>query len=233
MCGRTNVSSKILIVEDESDIVELLAYNLRQAGFETEAVFNGADALQRAIENPPELILLDLLLPEIDGLEVCRLLKRDPHTETIPIIMLTAKGEEIDRIVGLELGADDYITKPFSPREVVLRVRAVLRRTSNGQSTAGSQLRVAGLTIDMDKHQVHSEEGVIDLTATEFKMLSLLAGSPGRVFSRSVLMDAVWGQEYYGLDRTIDTHISRLRRKLGDFGDLIETVHGVGYRFKG
>lgn len=227
------MASRVLIVEDDPDIVELLMYNLQQAGFETEAVCNGVDALQRVTENPPDLVVLDILLPEMDGLEVCRLLKRNPQTETIPIVMLTAKGEEIDRIVGLELGADDYIAKPFSPREVVLRIRAVLRRTAGVQNPiASNQIRVNGLMIDLDKHQAFSEEGTIDLTATEFKLLTLLAGSPGRVFTRSVLMDAVWGQDYYGVDRTVDTHMSRLRRKLGDFGEWIETVHGVGYRFK-
>ncbi|MCE2395509.1 response regulator [Candidatus Poribacteria bacterium] len=227
------MASKILIVEDEPDIVELLVYNLDQAGFKTEAVFNGADALDRAKIEPPDLVLLDLLLPEVDGLEVCRTLKGDPETAGIPIIMLTAKGEAIDRIVGLELGADDYITKPFSPREVMLRVRAVLRRAPNvPRNRPSNQIQIDDLKIDLDRHQVFSDGDVIDLTATEFKILSLFAHSPGRVFTRSILMDAVWGQEYYGIERTMDTHVSRLRRKLGQFGERIETVHGVGYRLK-
>ena len=227
------MASKILIVEDEPDIVELLVYNLDQAGFETEAVFNGADALEQVKIQQPDLVLLDLLLPEVDGLEVCRNLKRDPETAGIPIIMLTAKGEAIDRIVGLELGADDYITKPFSPREVMLRIRAVLRRAPNvARSNPSNQIRIHDLKIDLDRHQVFSEGNAIDLTATEFKILSLFAHSPGRVFTRSILMDAVWGQEYYGIERTMDTHVSRLRRKLGQFGERIETVHGVGYRLK-
>jgi DNA-binding response OmpR family regulator len=227
------MASKILIVEDEPDIVELLVYNLDQAGFETEALFNGADALDRVKIEPPDLVLLDLLLPEVDGLEICRTLKRDPETASIPIIMLTAKGEAIDRIVGLELGADDYITKPFSPREVMLRVRAVLRRAPNvPHSRPANQIQINDLKIDLDRHQVFSDGSVIDLTATEFKILSLFAHSPGRVFTRSILMDAVWGQEYYGIERTMDTHVSRLRRKLGQFGERIETVHGVGYRLK-
>ena len=227
------MASKILIVEDEPDIVELLVYNLHQAGFQTDAVLNGATALERVKIEPPDLVLLDLLLPEVDGLEVCRTLKRDPETAGIPIIMLTAKGEAIDRIVGLELGADDYITKPFSPREVILRIRAVLRRTPNVPSNKPSnQIQIDGLKIDIDRHQVFSDGYVIDLTATEFKILSLFAHSPGRVFTRSILMDAVWGQEYYGIERTMDTHVSRLRRKLGQFGERIETVHGVGYRLK-
>ena len=227
------MASKILIVEDEPDIVELLVYNLDQAGFKTEAVFNGADALDRVKVQAPDLVLLDLLLPEVDGLEVCRTLKRDPETASIPIIMLTAKGEAIDRIVGLELGADDYITKPFSPREVILRIRAVLRRTPNApRNKPLNQIQIDGLKIDLDRHQVFSNGSVIDLTATEFKILSLFAHSPGRVFTRSILMDAVWGQEYYGIERTMDTHVSRLRRKLGQFGERIDTVHGVGYRLK-
>ena len=227
------MASKILIVEDEPDIVELLVYNLDQAGFKTEAVFNGADALDRVKVQAPDLVLLDLLLPEVDGLEVCRTLKRDPETASIPIIMLTAKGEAIDRIVGLELGADDYITKPFSPREVMLRIRAVLRRTPNApRNKPLNQIQIDELKIDLDRHQVFSNGSVIDLTATEFKILSLFAHSPGRVFTRSILMDAVWGQEYYGIERTMDTHVSRLRRKLRQFGERIETVHGVGYRLK-
>lgn len=227
------MASRILIVEDERNIAELLIRNFQQAGFETDAVYNGTDALLKAEKTRPNLILLDLLLPELDGIEVCRLLKRNPETQWIPVVMLTAKGEEVDRIVGLELGADDYITKPFSPREVVLRVQAILRRTASEKTVPeNSKIHVNGITIDLQKHQAFSQEGLIDLTSTEFKMLSLFAGSPGRVFTRSILMDVVWGQEYYGVDRTIDTHISRLRRKLGGLGDLIETVHGVGYRFK-
>lgn len=223
--------SKILIVEDDHNIVELLTYNLEQEGYDVHVALNGADALQRAAADVPDLVILDLMLPEIDGLEVCRLLKRDQRTAAIPVIMLTAKGEEIDRIVGLELGADDYIAKPFSPREVVLRVRAVLRRISSRTSEPSNQLEAHGLTINLDKHMVRGAEGEIDLTATEFKMLTLFAQAPGRVFTRSVLMDVIWGQDYYGVDRTVDTHVSRLRRKLGRLGEHIETVHGVGYRF--
>jgi DNA-binding response OmpR family regulator len=173
------------------------------------------------------------MLPEVDGLIVCRLLKNDPRTKNIPIVMVTAKVEERDRVAGLELGADDYITKPFSPREVVLRVSAVLRRIQTGkQAESTKQIETHGLTIDLNKHQVLTENGSIDLTATEFKLITLFARSPGRVFTRDILMDVIWGQEYYGIDRTVDTHVSRLRRKLGEFGKHIETVHGVGYRFK-
>lgn len=228
------MNAKILIVEDERDIVDLLRYNLEEAGFETNYVRNGADALHRAVEKSVDLILLDLMLPEVDGLIVCRLLKNDPRTKNIPIVMVTAKTEERDRIVGLELGVDDYITKPFSPKEVVLRVSAVLRRIQVGKQAEKDtkQIERHGLTIDLDKHQVLTESGPIDLTATEFKLITLFARSPGRVFTRDILMDVIWGQEYYGIDRTVDTHVSRLRRKLGEFGKHIETVHGVGYRFK-
>ena len=228
------MEAKILIVEDERDIADLLRYNLQEAGFETDYVRNGADALHRAVEKPPDLILLDLMLPEVDGTIVCRLLKNDPRTKNIPIVMVTAKTEEKDRVTGLELGADDYITKPFSPREVVLRVSAVLRRIQVGKQTEEStkQIETHGLMIDLDKHQVLTDGGPIDLTATEFKLITLFARSPGRVFTRDILMDVIWGQEYYGIDRTVDTHVSRLRRKLGEFGKHIETVHGVGYRFK-
>ena len=228
------MNAKILIVEDERDIVELLRYNLQEAGFETDYVRNGADALHRAVEQSPDLILLDLMLPEVDGFIVCRLLKNDPRTKNIPIVMVTAKTEERDRITGLELGVDDYITKPFSPKEVVLRVSAVLRRIQVGKQAEEDtkQIQQHGLTIDLDKHQVLTESGPINLTATEFKLITLFARSPGRVFTRDILMGVIWGQEYYGIDRTVDTHVSRLRRKLGEFGEHIETVHGVGYRFK-
>ena len=227
------MDAKILIVEDERDIADLLRYNLQEAGFKTDYVRNGADALQRAVEKTPDLILLDLMLPEVDGTIVCRLLKNDPRTKNIPIVMVTAKTDEKDRVAGLELGADDYITKPFSPREVVLRVSAVLRRIQIGKQTESTkQIETHGVTIDLDKHQVLTGSGPIDLTATEFKLITLFARSPGRVFTRDILMDVIWGQDYYGIDRTVDTHVSRLRRKLGEFGKHIETVHGVGYRFK-
>ena len=227
------MEAKILVVEDERDIVELLKYNLQQEDFEVDTVRNGADALQRAVDNPPDLILLDLMLPEVDGLIVCRLLKNDPRTKKIPIIMLTAKTDESDRVTGLELGADDYITKPFSPREVVLRVNAVLRRlNASKEPDEENQIETHGVVIDLDRHQVMTDDEAIDLTATEFKLITLFARSPGRVFNRNILMDVIWGQEYYGIDRTVDTHVSRLRRKLGDFGKHIETVYGVGYRLK-
>lgn len=225
--------SKILIVEDEPDIAELLVYNLHQAGFETITAFNGEDALKHVNIQSPDLILLDLLLPGVDGLDICRILKNNPATADIPVIMLTAKGEKTDRIIGLELGADDYITKPFSPREVVLRIRAVQRRMQGtGTSAAVKQLRIHDLVIDLDKHQVFNRRQEVDLTATEFKLLALLAGAPGRVFTRDLLMNELWGDNYFAVDRTVDTHVSRLRRKLGELSGAIETVRGIGYRFR-
>lgn len=227
------MDAKILIVEDERDIVDLLRYNLKQENFEVDVVRNGADVLPTAVDNPPDLILLDLMLPEVDGLIVCRLLKNDPRTKKIPIVMLTAKTDEQDRVTGLELGADDYITKPFSPREVVLRISAVLRRLNAGNNDEDeNQIETHGVVIDLNRHQVLTDDGAIDLTATEFKLITLFAKSPGRVFNRDILMDVIWEQEYYGIDRTVDTHVSRLRRKLGKLGKHIETVYGVGYRLK-
>ena len=232
---------KILIVEDDIEIVNILKFPLVQSNFEVHAAYDGQTALDFISRNKPDLILLDLMLPKIDGLEVYRLISRDDETKNIPIIMLTAKAEEIDRIVGLELGADDYIAKPFSVREVVLRVQAVLRRNNNPQDSADVQsdwVKVHNIQINLENRKVscHMNDGSIrdieELTATEFELLLILTKSPGRVFTRSILMNQVWGQDYYGVDRTVDTHMSRLRRKLGNCGDNIQTVHGVGYRFK-
>ena len=225
--------SKILIVEDDPDIVDILSYNLKQADLKVKSVPDGSSALAEVKRRLPDLILLDLMLPKVDGLEVCRLLKSDPETKNVPIIMITAKGEEVDRIVGLELGADDYITKPFSPREVVLRVRSVLKRSvADFQKEITAKIEAKGVIIDIDRRQVNYKGKSIDLTATEFDLLSILAKAPGRVFTRNLLLDMVWGQDYYGVDRTVDTHMSRLRRKLGGGGKNLQTVHGIGYRFK-
>lgn len=227
------MAKTILIAEDEPDIVKLIEYNLQQAGFETICVYDGMSAQNLAKEHLPDLIILDLMLPELDGLEVCKLLKRDEKTANIPIVMLTAREEEIDRIIGFELGADDYVVKSsFSPRELVLRIKAILRRAEPQEKENAKIIKVEQLTIDLEKHQAYLDEQPIDLTATEFSMLAYLARKRGRTYTRQILMTEVWGQDYYGLDRTVDTHISRLRRKLGDMGDYIQTVHGVGYRFK-
>ena len=225
--------SKVLIVEDDPDIIDILSYNLKQADLKVTSVPDGSSALAEVKRRLPDLILLDLMLPKVDGLEVCRLLKSDPETKNVPIIMITAKGEEVDRIVGLELGADDYIIKPFSPREVVLRVRSVLKRSvADFQKEITAKIEANGVIIDIDRRQVNYKGKSINLTATEFDLLSILAKTPGRGFTRNLLMDLVWGQDYYGVDRTVDTHMSRLRRKLGGGGKNLQTVHGIGYRFK-
>ena len=222
--------SKILVIEDEKDIADLVTYNLKNSGFHVLVAQDGQKALEIARREHPDLVLLDLMLPRMDGTEVCKFLKRDETTREIPIIMLTAKAGEIDRIVGLELGAEDYITKPFSPRELVLRVRAVLRRTAKTPEPP-ALIRAGGLTIDMAGHRVLVKNRPINLTATEFKLLATLASRRGRVFTRDVLLDQVWGYDYHGVTRTVDTHVRRLRAKLKGCVRHIETVRGVGYRF--
>lgn len=222
------------MVEDEPDILEMLSYNLRQAGFEVGAATEGEQALRAAEEHPPDLVLLDLMLPGMDGLELCRLLKQRESLRRVPVVMLTAKAEEVDRIVGLELGADDYVTKPFSPRELILRIKAVLRRAGAKEgAAAGTGRYVFGaLVIDPEAHLVRVGEKAIDLTATEFRLLHTLVQRRGRVQSRDELLEVVWGYQYSGYGRTVDTHIRRLREKLGEACEWVETVRGVGYRFR-
>jgi two-component system phosphate regulon response regulator PhoB len=220
----------ILIVDDEPDVLDLLVYNLQKAGYKTITARDGASALQKARDEVPSLIVLDLMLPQMDGTEVCRHLKAEPKTAHIPIIMLTAKAEEVDRVVGLELGADDYVTKPFSPREIALRVKGVLRRAS-GKSTPAEILKFADITVDIAKHEVTLKGKVVDLTATEFKLLTTLLERRGRVQSRDRLLTDVWGYEGDVDTRTVDTHMRRLREKMGKAADYVETVRGVGYRF--
>ncbi len=222
----------ILVVEDEEDILDLISYNLKQAGFLIIAVESGEEALEVASEENFSLVLLDLMLPGIDGLEVCRLLRAKPETKSIPVLMLTARTEEVDRIVGLELGADDYLTKPFSPRELVLRVRAILRRAEVVESVSDETIRVGSLTIDPIEHRVQLLGEEIELTATEFRLLLTLAQRRGRVQSREELLNVVWGYEHSGYRRTVDTHLRRLRAKMGEAADYLETVRGVGYRFR-
>jgi len=222
----------ILVVEDEEDILDLVSYNLKQAGFSTVAVGSGEEALEVASEGAPSLVLLDLMLPGMDGLEVCRLLKGSAETKHIPVLMLTARTEEVDRIVGLELGADDYLTKPFSPRELVLRVRAILRRVQSVEEVSDECFRVGPLTIDPIGHRVQVGREEIELTATEFRLLLTLAERRGRVQSREELLNVVWGYEHSGYRRTVDTHVRRLREKLREAADCVETVRGVGYRFR-
>jgi DNA-binding response OmpR family regulator len=224
------VRPKILVVDDEPEAVELLEFNLKQAGFDVIAATDGAQALKKARSALPSLIVLDLMLPEIDGLEVCKMLRRDPATAGIPIIMLTAKAAEMDRIVGLELGADDYITKPFSPRELVLRVKKVLQRGSAAPAEPDS-FKLGELLIDTSRHLVKWRGKHIELTATEFKLLVLLAQRRGRVQSRDQLLRDVWDYNSLVDTRTVDTHMRRLREKLGPASKHLDTVRGVGYRF--
>ncbi|MSR82988.1 MAG: response regulator transcription factor [Candidatus Latescibacteria bacterium] len=228
------MTTKILIVEDEPDILELLCYNLRQAGFEITTAEDGEVALRLAEQHPPDLVVLDLMLPGMDGLELCRLLKQREALRRVPVLMLTAKTEEVDRIVGLELGADDYVTKPFSPRELVLRIKAILRRAAHrqGEEAEAGRLEIGPLVIDPTAHQVQVGERQVELTATEFRLLHTLAQRRGRVQTRDELLEVVWGYQYSGYGRTVDTHIRRLREKLGEACDWVETVRGVGYRFR-
>ncbi|MEW5775036.1 MAG: response regulator transcription factor [Thermodesulfobacteriota bacterium] len=221
----------ILLVEDDEDILQLLAYNFESAGFETHAAGDGVLGLAEARRRRPDLVVLDLMLPGMSGFDVCKELKRDPETMDIPVIMLTARGEEVDRIVGLELGADDYVVKPFSFRELLLRARAVLRRSA-GTAPERSRIERDGLLVDLEAHKVlvNGEEAL--LTATEFKLLAELIRTAGRVRTRDQLLASVWGYEFEGYARTVDTHVRRLRQKLGAPSRLIETVRGVGYRFK-
>lgn len=230
MLCNTCVKPKILVVDDEPEAVELVAFNLKQAGYDTLSAADGAEALNKARAKSPNLIVLDLMLPEMSGLEVCKTLRRDPATATIPIIMLTAKAAEIDRVLGLELGADDYITKPFSPRELVLRVKKILNRSTTAPEIQDT-LRFGELLIDVPRHHVSCRGQAIDLTATEFKLLTVLAQRRGRVQSREQLLRDVW--EYNSLvdTRTVDTHMRRLREKLGIASKHLDTVRGVGYRF--
>jgi DNA-binding response OmpR family regulator len=224
-------TKRILIVEDEKDVVDLLTLNLRKAGgFIVSSASDGATGLNRAREDKPDFIILDLMLPKMPGLEVCKILKSELATRHIPILMLTARAEEIDRIVGLEFGADDYMTKPFSPREVILRIKAILRRGAVEQ--AEEPLTAGPITIDAARHKVRAANKDVDLTSIEFRLLRMLMQRRGRVQERDRLLNEVWG--YAGVidTRTVDTHIRRLREKLGKAGDQIETVRGFGYRFK-
>ena len=221
---------KILVVDDEADALELISYNLKSAGFEVVTADDGEKALKKARAEQPNLILLDLMLPEVDGLEVCKVLRREPATAATPIIMLTARASEVDRVVGLELGADDYVTKPFSPRELVLRIKNLLKRGTRPESPQ-DQLKVRDLVVDIPRHQVTVKGRPLELTATEFKLVSVLAKRKGRVQSRDQLLKDVWGYESMIDTRTVDTHMRRLRDKLGAAAAYLDTVRGVGYRF--
>ncbi len=221
----------ILIIEDERDVVDLLALHLRKSGkFAVSTANDGASGLDKARNERPAFIILDLMLPKMPGLEVCKVLKTDPATRHIPIMMLTAKAEEIDRIVGLEFGADDYVTKPFSPREVTLRIKAILRRGEARQDD--ERLTAGAITIDPARHNVSVEGKRVNLTSIEFKLLCTLIQRRGRVQARDRLLNDVWGYESVIDTRTVDTHVRRLREKLGKAGTAVETVRGFGYRLR-
>jgi two-component system phosphate regulon response regulator PhoB len=221
----------VLIVEDEKDILDLVSYNLEQEGFKTISAESGDVVLDMVNKHRPDLLILDIMLPGLAGTEVCKALKQSDETRHIPIIMLTARGEEIDRVVGFELGADDYVTKPFSPRELVLRVKAILKRVTAPED--GKQIiQFNGLIIDKPRHEVILDNDVVNLTSTEFKLLLTLVERKGRVQTRDMLLASVWGYDYSGFTRTVDTHMRRLRSKLGTWADKIETIRGIGYRIR-
>ena len=223
---------KILVVDDEPDALEILGFKLKEAGFTPLFAKDGAKAVALARSDHPALIVLDLMLPEIDGLEVCKILRRDPGTAAIPILMLTARAGEMDRVLGLELGADDYVTKPFSPRELVLRIRKLLARVKAAEEPV-ARLRFGALEIDVPKHRVAVAGAAVTLTATEFRLLEILARRRGRVQTRDRLLQDVWGYDNPIDSRTVDPHMRRLREKIGSAADYLETIRGVGYRFKG
>ncbi len=223
---------KILVVDDEEHIQELIKFNLEKSGYKVICANNGIDAIKLAKEQLPQLMLLDLMLPGMDGLDVCKEIRRDSNMSNMPIIMITAKGEEIDKIIGLELGADDYITKPFSVREMVARIKAILRRTT--MQIVEKTFKVGNLAIDFGKHEVIKSENKIDLTLKEFELLQILIKNKGRVMTRDFLLDKIWGYEYVGETRTVDVHIRHLRQKIEDDDKnpvYIQTIRGIGYRF--
>jgi len=228
-----DVKGNILIIDDEPGVVELVQYNFQEAGFKVEAAMDGMEGLEKARANPPDLILLDVMLPKLDGLEVCKLLRGDPRTAAAPIIMLTAKAAEIDRVLGLELGADDYVTKPFSPRELLLRVKKRLKQGAAAPAPAPAPdlYQIGTLTVDVARHLVMVKQRRVELTAIEFKLLAALMQRAGYVLSREQLLREVWEYDTHIDTRTVDTHIRRLREKLGGASRHLDTVRGVGYRF--
>ena len=222
----------VLVVEDEEDIMEVIRFNLEKEGYEVNQALSGEKALQVIENNLPSLVLLDLMLPGINGLDLCRIFKQNDRTKAIPVIMLTAKSEDADIVAGLEMGAEDYITKPFSPRVLLARVRTVLRRRESGVKDDSSVIQVEGMQIHPGRHEVTMGDNVVDLTPSEFRILHYLARRPGWVYSRDQIIDAIRGHGYVVTDRAIDVQVVGLRKKLGDYGKLIETVRGIGYRFR-
>lgn len=225
-------SPHVIVVEDEANILELLTFNLSRDGFRVTPCVDGEQGLVAARGNPPDLVILDLMLPGIDGLRVCRMLKEDPRTAHVPVVMLTARGEEADIVAGLELGADDYVTKPFSPRVLLARLRAVLRRHEGAVTDPSATVAYRGVIVNPGRHEVLVDGGSVQLTATELRILHFLLRRPGWVFTRDQIISAVHGDDYPVTDRSIDVQVVSLRKKLGAAGSLVETVRGVGYRFK-
>ncbi len=224
---------RILLVEDEEDIADLIKFNLEQAGFNILTLPEGRHILSQIRQFKADLVILDLMLPDIDGLDICKRLKKDTLLQKIPVVMVTAKGTEIDRIVGLELGADDYIVKPFSPRELVLRIKAVIARSyPQAEKTDVTVIEDGPILIDLQKHSVVIDGNQVELTATEFNLLKELISNKGKVRTREILLDRVWGYTFDGYARTVDTHIRRLRKKLDKYADNIETIRSIGYRYK-
>jgi len=222
---------KILVIEDEPDILEVIQYNLEREGHKVVVCRNGEQGLSRIRTDNPDLVILDLMLPGMDGVEVCRQVKSDPVTRSIPLIMVTAKSEESDIVLGLGIGADDYITKPFSPRELVARVKVVLRRGPLREQSSGERVVRGSLAIDLGRHEARVHDQVLNLTPTEMRLLHFLASHPGRVFPRAHLLSRVIGEDAIVTDRNIDVHVRALRQKLGEHANILETVRGVGYRF--
>ena len=223
---------RVLVVDDEPDILNLLEYNLKRSGFQVLLAKDGPEAIEAVKAHRPDLVLLDIMLPDMEGTEVLRSLKSFESTASIPVIMLTAKGEELDKIVGFELGAEDYITKPFSPRELILRVKAVLKRAAEKPEPGDKSVSYKELSIDFSRHRVTVSGNSVELSSTEFNLLSELMQAKGRVLTRDNILDRAWGHDCFVIPRTVDTHVRRLRSKLGVAGNYIETVRGVGYRFR-
>lgn len=230
--------ARILVVDDEKNIVELVQYNLQREGYEVLVAYDGNEALSVTHTQKPDLIVLDVMLPGMDGLEVCRRLSQDEQTRNIPVIMLSARADELDKVLGLELGADDYVTKPFSPRELVARIKARLRRlqVDRGGRDSGQRIELGRIVVDQARFEVLVDGEQLDLTPKEFDLLRLMVAEPGKVFSRELLLEKIWGYDFAGDSRTVDVHIRHLRQKLEKYPDMaehIETVRGVGYRFRG
>ena len=233
---KPEMKKTVLVVDDEKDIVDLIKYNLEKENeFDVLTAYNGKDAIEKAMEKKPDIILLDIMMPELNGFDVCKKLKAEKSTENIPVIFLTAKSNEIDEIIGLELGADDYIQKPVSPRKVIARIKSVIRRSGPDGATILKKdeiIKFKNLEVDSITHRVKINNKEVFLPKKEFQLLQFLLSHRGRVFSREILLNQIWGENVYVIDRTIDVHVAKVREKLGEYSDYIETIKGLGYRFK-